>query len=148
MSLEPQELDELKLKIGIPVMAHIGFTPQSVYQIGGYRIQGKTSEDEAQLLELAEKVQEAGAFAVVLELCSYKVAKAITDSLQIPTIGIGAGPDCDGQVLVTQDLLGMTVGGVPNFVKTYATIFKDMKQAITQFKKDVQSHKFPESFSE
>jgi 3-methyl-2-oxobutanoate hydroxymethyltransferase len=129
----------------IPVMAHIGLTPQSVNAIGGYKVQGKDEQAARKLMLDAKAVQAAGAFAVVLECVPSKLAKAITDSLDIPTIGIGAGADCDGQVLVYRDMLGMFSGlnSTPKFVKKYANIGEMMKTAFETFHREVSEGIFP-----
>jgi len=124
---------------GIPVQAHIGLLPQSVHQMGGYRIQ----RDEAQLLSDARTVEEAGAFSVVLEGIPADIAAEITQSISIPTIGIGAGPDCDGQILVIHDLLGMTDRHLPKFVKQYTSLRQQAADGIEQYIKDVQNKTFP-----
>ncbi len=128
---------------GIPVCAHIGLTPQSVNALGGNRVQGKTEEAARKLLEDALAVQEAGAFAVVIEAVPAKLAALITDKLQIVTIGIGAGNGCDGQVLVYQDMLGMFSDFSPKFVKKYANIGELMTAAFRQYDEDVKSTAFP-----
>lgn len=129
---------------GIPVMAHLGFTPQSVHRLG-VRVQGKDEAGAARLLEDARAVQDAGAFAVVLELVPPGLAAQITESLAIPTIGIGAGPDCDGQVLVINDLLGLRGGDAPPFrhVKEYAHIGNDILRALRAFREEVKDGQFP-----
>ncbi len=129
---------------GIPVMAHLGFTPQSVHQIGA-RVQGRDKAGAQKLLDDAQAVQDAGAFAVVLELVPPTLAAQITASLSIPTIGIGAGPDCDGQVLVINDLLGLRGGDyVPlRHVKEYAHIGDDILRALRAFREEVESGQFP-----
>ena len=127
----------------IPVMAHIGLTPQSVNALGGYRVQGKTSETAEQLLRDARAVEAAGAFAVVLEAVPRELAAQITHELRIPTIGIGAGPDCDGQVLVTHDLLGLTFGPAPKFARQYANVGAIIANAAREFCADVQGGAFP-----
>jgi len=127
----------------IPVMAHIGLTPQSIHRMGGFKVQGKGGEQGAKLLADAKAVEEAGAFAVVLEGVPRALAKEITAALSIPTIGIGAGPDCDGQVLVLHDMLGMFDRFVPKFVKRYANLKADAVKAITKYKKEVLSGRFP-----
>ena len=127
----------------IPVMAHIGLTPQSIHRMGGFKVQGKGDEQAQKLLSDAHAVEEAGAFAVVLEGVPRQVAKRITGELSIPTIGIGAGPDCDGQVLVMHDLLGIFDRFVPKFVKRYANIKADAVKAMAKYKKEVQTGKFP-----
>lgn len=128
---------------GIPVMAHLGLTPQSIHAFGGHRVQGKTEEDAKKLLEDARAVEEAGAFAVVLECVPSKLASLITKELTIPTIGIGAGNGCDGQVLVYQDLLGMFSDFTPKFVKKYANVGEIMKEAFKEYKREVDSGVFP-----
>jgi 3-methyl-2-oxobutanoate hydroxymethyltransferase len=124
---------------GIPVMAHCGLRPQSVHQLGGYRVQ----RHETELLADARAAAQAGAFAVVLECIPREIAKKITAEVAIPTIGIGAGADCDGQVLVLHDLLGITSGYVPKFVKPYADLKGEITRAITQYRDDVRGGKFP-----
>jgi 3-methyl-2-oxobutanoate hydroxymethyltransferase len=127
----------------IPVVAHIGLTPQSVYKMGGYRVQGRTTEQAKQLIEDAKLLEEAGAFAIVLELVPREVAAMITKELTISTIGIGAGLDCDIQVLVLHDLLGMTFGRQPRFVRQYANLRTVMTDAIHAWTKDVKSGAYP-----
>lgn len=128
---------------GIPVVAHLGLTPQSVNAFGGYKVQGKSKEAAKKLLEDALAIQEAGAFAVVLECVPTKLATVISEKLEIPTIGIGAGNGCDGQVLVYQDMLGMFTDYVPKFVKQFANVGGVMKQAFTDYKKEVSEGTFP-----
>ena len=128
----------------IPVMAHIGLTPQSINAFGGFKVQGKTEAAAKQLLEDAKAVEEAGAFAVVLEGIPAKLAKMVTEALHIPTIGIGAGVDCDGQILVYQDMLGMFSHFTPKFVKKYADLGSSMKEAFTSYIEEVGEQKFPE----
>jgi 3-methyl-2-oxobutanoate hydroxymethyltransferase len=125
--------------VGIPVMAHCGLRPQNVLQLGGYKVQ----RNEEQLLSDAKAVETAGAFAIVLECIPAAVAKQITEHVAIPTIGIGAGVDCDGQVLVVNDLLGITVGHVPRFVRAYADLKVAISQAVTTFRDDVRGGRFP-----
>ncbi|MDX8055588.1 3-methyl-2-oxobutanoate hydroxymethyltransferase [Lentzea sp. BCCO 10_0798] len=127
---------------GIPVMAHIGFTPQSEHQLGGYRVQGR-HENHDVVLQDAIAVQEAGAFAVVLEMVTAEVAKQITHDLVIPTVGIGAGPDTDAQVLVWQDMMGLNRGKTPRFVKRYADIGSIMLGAAAEFANEVRGQQFP-----
>jgi 3-methyl-2-oxobutanoate hydroxymethyltransferase len=127
---------------GIPVMAHIGFTPQSEHTLGGYRVQGRENEGAAVLAD-ARAVAEAGAFAVVLEMVPGEVAKSITKELPIPTVGIGAGPDTDAQVLVWQDMSGMRTGKAPRFVKRYADLAGILTDATRQFADEVRSGEFP-----
>ena len=124
---------------GIPVMAHVGLRPQSVHRMGGYRVQ----RDAAQLLADAQAAEDAGAFAIVLECIPAQVAAKITQSVRIPTVGIGAGPDCDGQVLVLHDLLGLTSGYVPRFVKKYAQLQNVIREAVQSYCRDVRDGAFP-----
>jgi len=128
---------------GIPVMAHIGLTPQSVNQFGGFKVQGRQLEDARQLVRDADAVQAAGAFAVVLELVPAPLAGLITRRLAIPTIGIGAGPDCDGQVQVFHDILGLFDQFLPRHAKRYAEIGEDMRAAAAQYRQEVQAGAFP-----
>lgn len=128
---------------GIPVMAHIGLTPQSVNQFGGFRVQGKQLESARQLIRDAEAVQAAGAFAVVLELVPAKLAQLITDRLHIPTIGIGAGAGCDGQVQVFHDILALFDEFIPKHTKRYANIGDMMRDAVGQYTDEVLSREFP-----
>lgn len=131
-------------KAGMPVMGHLGLTPQSVYQIGGYLIQGKTSAQARKLLDDAMALEHAGAFAIVLELVTDEVAAYISERLSIPTIGIGAGAGCDGQVLVFHDLLQYESGHAPKkFVKTYANIGEHIRNGIAQYVQDVKAKQFP-----
>ena len=128
---------------GIPVCAHIGLTPQSINAFGGFKVQGKSEAAAKKLQEDAKAVEEAGAFAVVIEGVPAKIAALITEQLHIPTIGIGAGKDCDGQVLVYQDMLGMFSDFTPKFVKRYANIGEVMKEAFQNYIKEVQDGVFP-----
>jgi 3-methyl-2-oxobutanoate hydroxymethyltransferase len=127
---------------GVPVMAHVGFTPQSEHGLGGYRVQGRGDAAE-QVLADAHAVQQAGAFAVVLEMVPAPVAKQITAELHIPTIGIGAGPDCDAQVLVWQDMAGLRTGKAPRFVKRYADLAGVLTGAVQRFADEVRAGEFP-----
>ena len=127
----------------IPVCAHLGLTPQSVNAFGGFKVQGKGEEAAQKLLDEARAVEEAGAFAVVLECVPKALAKKITESISIPTIGIGAGADCDGQVLVYQDMLAMYANMKPKFVKQFAQVGKEMNEAFTAYKKAVEEGSFP-----
>ena len=131
------------VSIGIPVFGHIGFTPQSVNALGGNRVQGKTANHAKELLKQAKDLQDAGCFAVVLELIPSETANFITENLDIPTIGIGAGSDCDGQILVTDDLLGKYVDFKPSFVRRYAELGKESEAAIKNFIYDIQNGKYP-----
>lgn len=132
------------VKAGIPVMGHIGLTPQSASQLGGFRVQGKDFSAAQKLLDDALALQEAGAFCVVLEAMPNPVARIITERLTIPTMGIGAGPYCDAQVLVMHDLLGMFDRFVPKFVKQYAQIGKDVVAALAQYDTEVKTGVFPD----
>lgn len=127
---------------GIPVMAHIGFTPQSEHALGGYRVQGRGAAEQ-RLLEAAEAVQDAGAFSVVLEMVPAPAAAKVTAALKIPTIGIGAGPDCDAQVLVWQDFAGLRTGKLPRFVKQYADLRSSLLAAAATYRDEVSSGTFP-----
>lgn len=127
----------------IPVMGHIGLTPQSVNALGGYRVQGKTTDSAEQLLRDARAVEAAGAFAVVLEAVPRELAAQITRELRIPTIGIGAGPDCDGQILVVHDLLGLTFEHTPKFARQYANIGEAITNAVRGYCNDVRTGSFP-----
>lgn len=131
-------------KAGIPVMGHLGLTPQAINAFGGFKVQGKTQEAAEQLLEDALAVEKAGAFALVLECVPRKLADIITEKLTIPTIGIGAGNGCDGQILVYQDLLGMFSDFTPKFVKKYANVGEIMKDAFSAYVEDVKQGAFPE----
>ena len=129
--------------VGIPVIGHLGMTPQSVQQYGGYRVQGKGKDRAQQLLEDARALEEAGAAAIVLEAIPAGLAKTVSEALTIPTIGIGAGPHCDGQVLVLYDLLGLFDEFVPKFVKPYGHLKVEALQALRQYKEDVEKGVFP-----
>jgi len=129
---------------GIPVMGHVGLQPQSVNVYGGYRLRGKTEDERKRILEDAKAVEEAGAFAVVLEKVPSDLAKEITETLRIPTIGIGAGKYCDGQVLVFHDLVGLFEEFKPKFVKRYAQLGKEAKEAVKKFIEEVKKGKFPD----
>jgi len=128
---------------GIPVMGHIGLTPQSVHQFGGHRVQGKTPEAAERLLQDARALEQAGAFAVVLELVPAPLSKLITQKIGIPTIGIGAGPDCDGQVQVISDLLGLFSDFVPKHAKQYAKLAGSIKTALASYMDEVKAGQFP-----
>jgi 3-methyl-2-oxobutanoate hydroxymethyltransferase len=127
----------------IPVMGHVGLTPQSVNALGGYRVQGKTTDSAEQLLRDARAVEAAGAFAVVLEAVPRELAAQITRELRIPTIGIGAGPDCDGQILVVHDLLGLTFDHTPKFARQYAKVGGLISSAVRSYCEDVRKGNFP-----
>jgi len=128
---------------GIPVQGHLGLTPQSVHQIGGFAPQAKTSSAAIRLLEDAQILEEAGCFSIVLESIPARLGELVSERLEIPTIGIGAGVGCDGQVLVTYDLLGLFDRFTPRFVKKYADFNSEMARAITEYKTDVESGQFP-----
>jgi 3-methyl-2-oxobutanoate hydroxymethyltransferase len=129
---------------GIPVMGHIGLGPQSVHAMGGYRVQGKSEEDARKLLDEAQALDKVGVFALVLEGIPESLAARITESVSMPTIGIGAGPHCDGQVLVINDLLGLGAGTYPKFVKPYADLRGEITRAVTSFQDDVIAGRFPD----
>ena len=129
---------------GIPLMGHLGLTPQSVHQLGGYKVQGKDDKAAKKMVEDARILEEAGAFSIVLECVPTPLAEEISRSLTIPTIGIGAGVGCDGQVLVVNDMLGMFEKFTPKFVKKYANLNIDMRAAIEQYIEEVKESKFPD----
>ena len=131
------------VECGIPVMGHIGLTPQSIHQLGGFKIQGKTPEAAVRLLKDARALEEAGAFAIVFETIPAPLARIITQKVSIPTIGIGAGPWCDGQVQVISDLLGLFTDFVPKHAKQYAKLFETIKGAVADYIGEVQSGTFP-----
>jgi 3-methyl-2-oxobutanoate hydroxymethyltransferase len=126
-------------------MGHIGLTPQSVHAMGGYRVQGRTEEAARRLLDEAHALEKAGIFALVLEGVPADVARAITESTPVPTIGIGAGPSCDGQVLVITDLLGLGDSTPPKFVKAYADLRAEIGRAVTAFQTEVAAGTFPDA---
>jgi len=128
---------------GIPVMGHLGLTPQSVNQIGGFKVQGKEEAAARKLLNDAKALEEAGVFAIVLELIPLQLARIITEQINVPTIGIGAGPYCDGQVLVTNDLLGMYSDNKPKFVKCYANLNQDIIKALQSYGGEVRDGVYP-----
>ena len=129
---------------GIPVLGHIGLTPQSIHQMGGFKVQGKDKEQAGKLMRDAKLLEEAGIFALVLECVPAPLAKVISESLTIPTIGIGGGPHCDGQVLVWHDLLGITQNLKPRFVKNYANLYPVIVEALRNYKTEVEQGKFPQ----
>ena len=137
------ELISRLVEAEIPVMAHVGLTPQSVHALGGFKVQGKTLEAAEQLLRDAHAVEAAGAFSIVLESVPRELAARITQELRIPTIGIGAGPECDGQVVVLHDLLGLTFGSVPKFARQYANLGEVIARAASEFCGDVRNGRFP-----
>ena len=131
------------VECGIPVMGHIGLTPQSIHQLGGFKVQGKTQEAAIRLLKDARTLEEAGAFAIVIESIPAPLAKIITQKVSIPTVGIGAGPWCDGQVQVVSDLLGLFTDFVPKHAKQYARLFETIKSAVVDYIAEVQAGTFP-----
>jgi 3-methyl-2-oxobutanoate hydroxymethyltransferase len=131
------------VECGIPVMGHIGLTPQSIHQFGGFKMQGKTPEAAAKLLEDAKALEQAGAFAIVLETIPANLGRLITDKAAIPTIGIGAGPDCDGQVQVINDVLGSFADFVPKHAKQYVKLTDIISKAVSQYRDEVKAGKFP-----
>ena len=138
------EVAEAIVDRGIPVMGHLGLGPQSVHAMGGYRVQGRTEEDARKILDEAQALDKAGIFALVLEGIPSGLAAQITDAVSAPTIGIGAGPHCDGQVLVVNDLLGLGFGTYPKFAKPYADLRGAITDAVTRFRQDVQAGLFPD----
>ena len=131
------------LAAGIPVMGHVGLTPQSIHKLGGWRVQGKDRRSALAILDDALALEEAGCFAVVLESVPARLAALVTERLTIPTIGIGAGAGCDGQVLVSHDLLGLFTGRTPKFVKRYANLFDEMTRAFRDYGEEVKQGAFP-----
>lgn len=131
------------VQAGIPVVGHVGLTPQRIAQLGGFKVQGKTAEAARIILEDAKALQAAGCFAVILEAVPASMGRFITEALAVPTIGIGGGPHCDGQVLVLHDVLGLFERFTPKFVKKYANLAQDVREAVTQYKNEVESGVFP-----
>jgi len=131
------------LTAGIPVMGHLGLTPQSIYKFGTYTVRAKEEEEAEKLISDAKLLEEAGCFGIVLEKIPRELAKRVSESIDIPTIGIGAGPDCDGQVLVLHDLLGITMDFSPRFLRRYLNLAEDINTAITSYCDDVRSGDFP-----
>jgi 3-methyl-2-oxobutanoate hydroxymethyltransferase len=140
---EIAETVERMVRAGIPVMGHVGLTPQSVHAMGGFKVQGRDPEAARRILREARALEQAGAFAIVLEGMPVELARVITQSLDIPTIGIGAGVDCDGQVLVLYDLLGMNLEFAPKFVKRYAELGRVVPEAVARFREEVRGGTFP-----
>ena len=132
------------VEMGVPVMGHLGFTPQSVHALGGARVQGRDEAGEARLLDEAKRLEDAGAFAIVLELVPAAVARRVTEAVRIPTIGIGAGAGCDGQVLVLHDLLGLNGDFTPKFLKRYAELGEAARRAIESFAAETRDGTFPD----
>jgi 3-methyl-2-oxobutanoate hydroxymethyltransferase len=143
MSYQASGTQRLMTQAGIPVMAHIGLKPQRFHQMGGYKIQGRTEEEAAGLVREARAFEEAGAFSIVLEGVAVETAREITEAIKIPTIGIGCGPDCSGQVLVIYDLLGLNPDFRPSFVKVYADGYGSITDAAKRYVDDVRSGTFP-----
>ncbi|MGH2692251.1 MAG: 3-methyl-2-oxobutanoate hydroxymethyltransferase [Actinomycetota bacterium] len=139
------ELAESLVASGIPVMGHLGLTPQSVHAMGGYRVQAKTDEAAERLLAAALQLDKSGIFSMVLEGIPSEVARRVTESVGVPTIGIGAGPHCDGQVLVVNDMLGIGGGKYPKFVKPYANLREEIIRAARAFADDVEAGTFPDA---
>jgi 3-methyl-2-oxobutanoate hydroxymethyltransferase len=137
------ELVRMTTQAGIPVMGHLGLTPQSIHQFGGYQPRGATPAEAKRILHDAKALEEAGAFAIVLEKVPATLAARVTKSVSIPTIGIGAGPHCDGQVLVVSDLLGIYEDFHPRFVRRYARIAETIREAVGSYVRDVKTKKFP-----
>ena len=137
------ESTRLLVESGIPVMGHLGLTPQSVNQFGGFRVQGRGDDDRARILADALALQDAGAFSIVLEAVPSDLAAEVTDALDIPTIGIGAGADCDGQVLVWHDMLGLTTGRLPRFVKQYVDLRSQITDAVKAYAHEVADGEYP-----
>ncbi len=131
------------VECGIPVMGHLGLTPQSVYQLGGLKVQAKSLESSRRLIEDALALEQAGAFSIVLEAVPYKLAALVTKKVSVPTIGIGAGPNCDGQVQIINDILGSFTDFVPKHAKQYAKLADIMSSAVTQYSDEVKSGQFP-----
>jgi 3-methyl-2-oxobutanoate hydroxymethyltransferase len=141
--LEMTETISRMVELGIPVMGHIGLTPQSINKFGGYKVMGKTERQREYLIKSAKALEEAGAFSLVLEAVVPEVAKEISTSLRIPTIGIGAGPHCDGQVLVVSDMLGLFEEFRPKFVRQYANLAQTIRDAVGKYASDVRGGTFP-----
>ncbi len=141
------QLDHVRavVDMGIPVMGHIGFTPQFLHRLGGYKVQGRTNIQAQHLLKLAVDLVSIGCFSILLEMVPLKLAQSITEQVAVPTIGIGAGPYCDGQVLVTHDVLGLSTRKPPSFVKPFADLHTAMMSAITDYKMAVQTRQFPDN---
>src|SRR5271156_119607 len=140
---ERKELVRRIVDAEIPVMGHLGLTPQSVHRMGGYKVQGKTMEAIDELRTDALALEEAGCFSIVLEGVPRELAKVVTDELRIPTIGIGAGPDCDGQILVLHDMMSLTFSPSAKFVRRYADVAGVMREALGEYKRDVEARTFP-----
>jgi 3-methyl-2-oxobutanoate hydroxymethyltransferase len=135
---------EAMIRAKIPVMGHLGLTPQSVLKLGGYKVQGKTPPEADKILEQARRLEQAGVFSIVLEAVPAGLAEKITKTLSIPTVGIGAGAGCDGQVLVLDDMLGLSDGNLPKFVKKYASLRDQAAKAVKEYRDDVKNGRFPQ----
>lgn len=131
------------VRVGVPVMGHLGFTPQSVHQLGGFRVQGRDADAAERLVEDARRLEEAGAFSIVLELVPAALAERATAAVSVPTIGIGAGVGCSGQVLVLPDLLGLNDGFTPKFLKRYASLADTVREAVRAYADDVRASRYP-----
>lgn len=140
---EVTEAVQAIVNAGIPVMGHLGLTPQSIHQMGGFKVQGKDESAAKKLIADAHALEEAGVFSIVLECVPTPLAKMVTEAVQVATIGIGAGPHCDGQVLVTYDLLGLYPRFTPKFVKKYVNLHEHVAAALKQYKEEVEGHSFP-----
>ncbi len=132
------------VEVGIPVMGHVGLTPQSVHALGGYRVQGKTASARESIIQDAIALEDAGVYAIVLEGIPIELSQAITDRVKVPTIGIGAGPHCDGQILVLQDFLGLNIDFQPKFVKKFAELAEETRSAVNAYASEVRKKSFPE----
>jgi 3-methyl-2-oxobutanoate hydroxymethyltransferase len=133
------------VRLGVPVMGHLGFTPQSVHALGGFRVQGRDAASASRMVDDARRLEDAGAFAVVLELVPSELAARVSEAIEVPTIGIGAGASCDGQVLVLPDLLGLNDGFSPKFLKRYATLADEVRGAVRRFGDDVRAGTYPDA---
>lgn len=131
------------VRVGVPIMGHLGFTPQSVHQLGGFRVQGRDADAAQRLIDDARRLEDAGAFSLVLELLPAALAERVTEAVSIPTIGIGAGAGCSGQVLVLPDLLGLNDGFSPRFLKRYASLADTVRDAVRSFGDDVRAGRYP-----
>jgi len=131
------------VELGIPVLGHLGLTPQAIHKLGGTRVQARRPEEQERLVSDAHALEEAGCFGVVLEKVPAEVARRVTEELAIPTIGIGAGPDCDGQILVLHDMLGLADAPPFKFVKRYANLWEEITEAVKRFGEDVRQGRFP-----
>jgi 3-methyl-2-oxobutanoate hydroxymethyltransferase len=131
--------------LGVPVMGHLGFTPQAVHALGGFRVQGRSDEAGQRMIDEARRLEDAGAFSIVLELVPAGLAARVTEAVSVPTIGIGAGVECDGQVLVLPDLLGLNDAFAPKFLKRYAELGEEVRRAVREFADDVRHRRYPDA---